>query len=70
MEHAIAAGIDWRDLVRSQLDQLGHKEGVPKPLDSKAHDIVRHDEPPGELRFRRHGKRPERKNGCSQLLWW
>jgi hypothetical protein len=41
VEYAIATGTDWRDLVRSQLDQLGSKDrdGVPKPLDSKGHDL-------------------------------
>ncbi len=29
---------DWRDLVRSQLDQLGQSEGVLRPLDGKGHD--------------------------------
>ncbi len=41
VEYAVTTGTDWRDLVRSQLDQLGSKdrEGVPKPLDSKGHDL-------------------------------
>lgn len=39
VEYALVTGVDWRDLVRSQLDQLGQKEGLPKPLDSKAHDL-------------------------------
>jgi hypothetical protein len=41
VEYAIATGTDWRDLVRSQLDQLGNKDrdGIPKPLDSKGHDL-------------------------------
>lgn len=39
VEYALEIGTDWRDLVRSQLDQLGQKEGVPRPLDSKAHDL-------------------------------
>lgn len=38
VEYAIQTGTDWRDLVRSQLDQLGQPEGVLQPLDSKAHD--------------------------------
>lgn len=41
VEYAVATGTDWRDLVRSQLDQLGSKDrdGVPKPLDTKGHDL-------------------------------
>lgn len=41
VEYAVATGTDWRDLVRSQLDQLGSKDrdGIPKPLDSKGHDL-------------------------------
>lgn len=41
VEYAITTGTDWRDLVRSQLDQLGSRDrdGVPKPLDSKGHDL-------------------------------
>lgn len=39
VEYALDTGTDWRDLVRSQLDQLGTKDGVPKPLDSKGHDL-------------------------------
>jgi hypothetical protein len=38
VEYAVGAGTDWRDLVRSQLDQLGQPEGVLRPLDGKAHD--------------------------------
>jgi hypothetical protein len=38
-EYAMAAGVDWRDLVRCQLDQLGIGENTPKPLDTKAHDL-------------------------------
>jgi hypothetical protein len=39
VEYARATGVDWRDLVRSQLDQLGQRDGVPKPIDSKGHDM-------------------------------
>ena len=39
VEYALVTGIDWRDLVRSQLDQLGQKDGVPKPMDSKGYDL-------------------------------
>lgn len=41
VEYALATGTDWRDLVRSQLDQLGSKDrdGIPKPLDTKGHDL-------------------------------
>ena len=41
VEYATTTGADWRELVRSQLGQLGNKdrEGVPKPLDSKGHDL-------------------------------
>lgn len=38
VKYALDAGTDWRDLVRTQLDQLGQTQGTPKPLDSKAHD--------------------------------
>lgn len=40
VEYAAATGTDWRELVRSQLDQSGGKDrdGIPKPLDSKGHD--------------------------------
>lgn len=38
VQYALSTGTDWRDLVRTQLDQLGQTEGTPKPLDSKAHD--------------------------------
>lgn len=31
-------GIAWRELVRSQLDQIGCSENVPQPLDCKGHD--------------------------------
>jgi hypothetical protein len=37
-EYARSVGIDWRDLVRTQLDSLGG-ENVAKPIDSKKHDI-------------------------------
>jgi hypothetical protein len=39
VEYAAHAGIDWRELVRSQLDQIGTSDGVPKPLDTKGHDM-------------------------------
>ncbi len=41
VEYAVTTGTDWKDLVRSQLDQLGSKDrdGIPKPLDSKGHDL-------------------------------
>lgn len=40
VEYAVSGGTaDWRELVRSQLDQLGQPEGVLRPLDSKAHDL-------------------------------
>ncbi|MBY0459313.1 MAG: hypothetical protein K2V38_18445 [Gemmataceae bacterium] len=41
VEYAATTGTDWKDLVRSQLDQLGSKDrdGIPKPLDSKGHDL-------------------------------
>ena len=41
VEYAVATGTDWKELVRSQLDQLGSKDrdGIPKPLDSKGHDL-------------------------------
>jgi len=38
-EYAHESGIDWRDLVRHQLDSLNAGDNVPKPVDSKAHDI-------------------------------
>jgi hypothetical protein len=37
-EYAGETGIDWRELVRHQLDQLGGGN-VPKPVDSKTHDL-------------------------------
>lgn len=37
--YADAEGIDWRDLIRSQLDQIGTGDNVPQPLDTKAHDL-------------------------------
>ncbi|MBY0458016.1 MAG: hypothetical protein K2V38_11805, partial [Gemmataceae bacterium] len=41
VQYAVQAGTDWRDLVRSQLDQLGSKDrdGIPKPLDTRGHDL-------------------------------
>lgn len=39
VKYALDAGADWRDLVRTQLDQLGQTAGTPKPIDSKAHDL-------------------------------
>jgi hypothetical protein len=39
VEYALQTGTDWRELVRSQLDQLGQPEGVLRPLDSKAHHL-------------------------------
>src|SRR5687768_5334102 len=38
--YAIDNGIDWAELVRSQLDQLGQKANVPQPLDTKGHDLT------------------------------
>ena len=39
VEYAAQVGIDWRELVRSQLDQIGSSDGVAHPLDSKGHDM-------------------------------
>ena len=41
VEYAVGVGIDWRDLVRAQLDQLGRK-GVPNLLNARAsaHEIM------------------------------
>jgi len=39
-EYAQSVGIDWRDLVRSQLDQLGHGDKVAKPINSREHDLA------------------------------
>ena len=39
VEYAVQNGTDWRELVRSQLDQLGQPEGVLQPLDNKAHNL-------------------------------
>ena len=40
VEYAVSGGTaDWRELVRSQLDQLGQPESVLRPLDGKAHDV-------------------------------
>ncbi len=37
--YALQNGVPWRELVRSQLDQIGTKDGgVPQPLDTKDHD--------------------------------
>lgn len=40
VEYALKNRVPWRDLVRSQLDQIGVSEGVPEPLNSKAHDMT------------------------------
>jgi hypothetical protein len=37
--YALQNRIPWRELVRCQLDQIGASEGVPQPLDTKAHDL-------------------------------
>ena len=40
VEYALNSGTaEWRELVRSQLDQLGQPEGVMRPLDGKGHDL-------------------------------
>jgi hypothetical protein len=39
VEYALENGIAWRELVRSQLDQIGAADGVPQPLDTKGHDL-------------------------------
>lgn len=39
VEYATETGTDWKDLVRTQLDQLGQPDGVLRPVDSKAHDL-------------------------------
>jgi hypothetical protein len=39
VEYALKNRVPWRELVRSQLDQIGISEGVPEPLDSKNHDL-------------------------------
>lgn len=39
MEYALQNDTPWRELVRSQLDQIGATDNVPKPLDSKGHDF-------------------------------
>lgn len=39
VQYAIENRIPWRELVRSQLDQLGSSDGVPKPLDNKGHEL-------------------------------
>ena len=38
VSYADSQGIDWRDLVLSQLRNLGD-EKVPQPIDTKAHDM-------------------------------
>ncbi|MBX9677535.1 MAG: hypothetical protein K2X38_02145 [Gemmataceae bacterium] len=40
VEYALKNRVPWRDLVRSQLDQIGISEGVAEPLNSKAHDFT------------------------------
>jgi len=37
--YAHASSVDWKELVRCQLDQLGGGENIAKPIDSKAHDL-------------------------------
>lgn len=40
VEYALTTrAADWRELVRSQLDQLGQPESALRPLDTKAHDM-------------------------------
>ena len=39
VEYALKNKVPWRELVRSQLDQIGISEGVPEPLESKGHDF-------------------------------
>lgn len=40
VEYAQGGGTaDWRDLVRSQLDQLGQSDAVLRPLDGRSHDL-------------------------------
>jgi len=39
VEYALKNRVPWRELVRSQLDQIGISDGVPEPLDSKNHDL-------------------------------
>jgi hypothetical protein len=39
VEYALANGIDWKELVRSQLDQLGQQDSGPKAINTKAHDL-------------------------------
>ena len=39
VEYALKNKVPWRELVRSQLDQIGISEGVPEPLESKGHDL-------------------------------
>jgi hypothetical protein len=39
VEYAEQEGIDWKPLVRAQLDQIGAGQNAPQPLDTKAHDL-------------------------------
>lgn len=38
MEYAVDTGVDWQELVRSQLDQIGQPDAVTRPLEGKSHD--------------------------------
>ena len=40
MVYAREAGIDWRDLVRTQLEQIGTNENLAKPMESRAFEIA------------------------------
>jgi hypothetical protein len=40
LEYAMTAGIDWRDLVKSQLEQLGQQDNIPKPVNTQEHDLT------------------------------
>ena len=40
VEYAMTSDVDWRDLVRSQLDQLGQDDSALKRTNSKDHDLL------------------------------
>ncbi|MBA4068090.1 MAG: hypothetical protein C0501_31185 [Isosphaera sp.] len=39
VEYAVQNRVPWRELVRSQLDQIGADDGVPRPPDARGHDL-------------------------------
>lgn len=39
VEYALKNKVSWRELVRSQLNQIGLSENIPEPIDSRNHDL-------------------------------